>query len=75
MALTEQERAVLVTDIANLKRAMRTGAQRIVFQGRDTTFRSLAEMRSALADAEADLAEDAGASRPRQVRFMTGKGL
>lgn len=72
MALTEQERAVLATDIANLRRAIRTGAQRIVFQGRDTTFRSLAEMRSVLADAEAQLAQKA---RPRQVRFMSAKGL
>lgn len=70
--MTEQERAELSADIARLKRAIRTGAQRIVFQGRDTTFRSLAEMRSALAAAETELS---GSQRPRQVRFMTGKGL
>lgn len=52
------------TDVDNLKAAIATGAKRVRFEdGRETEYRSLAEMKDALAMAESEVA--GRSSRPR----------
>jgi len=54
-----------------LQRALASGVTRVSYEGRSTEYRSLADLRSAIAEIKAELA----GRRVRQVRFSTAKGL
>lgn len=66
---------VIQADIDKLSAAIGTGALRVRFADRDVTYRSLAEMIGAKAMLEQELAAAQGATRTRQLRFNTSKGL
>lgn len=61
-------------DIDRLKQMLATGTLRSRIADRDTTFRSLDEMRGIIADAEEELLA-AGKPKPKQYRMRTAKGL
>lgn len=68
----------LKATIATLRSSIYSGVLRARINDRDTTFRSLAEMKEALRMAEADLnsqSPSTGRRRARQIRFMTSSGL
>lgn len=60
--------AYTTKDVATLKRAIASGAQKVRFaDGREVTYRSLADMRSTLAEMQAEVT---GTARP--ARFVAG---
>lgn len=65
------------TDIDKLKAAIAQGATKVKFADREVSYRSLDEMRETLAmlQREVDAAAGVVVRRPRQVRFVTSKGL
>lgn len=65
------------TDIDKLKAALAQGATRVRFSDREVTYRDLNEMKETLRmmQSEVDAASGVVRTRPRQVRFVTGKGL
>ena len=79
MADNDAQIATLTTTIADLKTSIYSGVLRARINERDTTFRSLAEMKEALRLAEADLVSlqppMSAPRRVRQVRFMTSSGF
>ena len=64
-------------DVDKLKAAIAQGATKVKFADREVTYRSLDEMRETLRLLQADVDAAAGKvrRRPRQVRFVTRKGL
>ncbi len=64
-------------DIDLLKSAIAQGATKVKFADREVSYRSLDEMRETLAmlQREVDAAAGIVVRRPRQVRFVTTKGL
>ncbi len=66
--------AALEANIANLKAAIYSGALRVRFNDRDTTFRSMPELKDALRMAEAELATLQPPAivprRTKQTRFL-----
>lgn len=64
-------------DIDALKLGIAQGATKVKFADREVTYRSLDEMRETLRlmQAEVDLAAGLIRTRPRQIRFITTKGL
>lgn len=68
----------LKATIATLRASIYSGVLRARINNRDTTFRSLTEMKEALRMAEAELASlspQPARRRTRQLRFITGTGL
>lgn len=61
-------------DIDKLKAAIAQGATKVKFADREVTYRSLDEMRETLALIEGEVS-GVGRRRPRQIRFVTSKGL
>lgn len=67
--------AYTVQQIANLKAALATGATKVRFaDGRETTFRSLKEMKEIIADAESEIAAGNGTPPIRRslARYSSG---
>ena len=56
------------TDIDALKKAIATGAKRVRFQGHETEFHDLSEMRSLLADMEREVNPSSAAPRRTVAR-------
>lgn len=55
----------LEDDLATLRTAARSGVQRVRYaDGREVTYRTMAELRQAIADVEAEIAAVAGRLRP-----------
>lgn len=62
--------------IATLKEALASGALKVRFaDGRETTFRSLKEMKEIIADAEAEVAAAAGNGPVRRTLARYDSGL
>jgi len=62
--------AITQADIDNLEVALAKGYQTVEIEGRRVTYRSIAELRSALAYAKAEVAQNA-APAPSTQSFMT----
>jgi hypothetical protein len=60
--------------LQTLKDALANGVRRVRFEGREVEYRTIEELKQAIAAAEADVAKDSGAVI-RQIRVSTGKGL
>ena len=58
-----------------LRDALASGVRKVRFADREMEFRDVAELKQAIATAEADLAKSAGTPIARQVRVSTGKGF
>jgi len=59
--------AELQIDLAALKAARRSGAQRVVFGNREVEYRTDKELATAIAATEAEIAVQQGATKPRNV--------
>jgi predicted DNA-binding transcriptional regulator AlpA len=62
-------------EIDALKTAIAKGEKQVTFADRSVTYRSLDEMLTALQLMEAEVAADAGTSRPRQYGVVSRKAL
>lgn len=58
-----------------LKDALATGTLRVRFADRDVTYRSVAELKTAIATVQNELDVAAGTQPKRQVRIWTSKGI
>jgi len=58
-----------------LRDALASGVRRVRFADREMEFRDVAELKQAIATAEAGLAKNAGAPIVRQIRVSTEKGF
>ena len=58
-----------------LRDALANGARRVRFGDREIEYRSVEELKAAIAVAEADVAKNSGAPVIRQIRVGTQKGL
>jgi len=67
MAYTEEHRDAL-------RAALASGERRVSYDGKSVEFRSIAELKEALAEVEAALAQADG-KRVRQIRVTTSKGF
>lgn len=64
------------TDIDSIDRAIASGELTVRFaDGRETTYRSIAELRSARALMQGDIGLAGGTKRVRQVRLSSTKGF
>jgi len=58
-----------------LRDALANGARRVRFADREIEYRSIDELKAAIATAEAELAKDTGTPVARQIRISTQKGF
>lgn len=58
-----------------LRDALASGVRRVRFADREMEFRDVAELKQAIATAEAEIAKSAGAPVVRQIRVSTEKGF
>jgi hypothetical protein len=68
MPYTEQQ-------LQALRDALASGVRRVRFADREMEFRDVAELKQAIATAEAEIAKAAGAPVVRQIRISTEKGF
>ena len=68
MPYTEQQLQALRDALAN-------GARRVRFADREIEYRSIDELKAAIAAAEAELAKDTNTPVTRQIRVSTTKGF
>ncbi|HPT26747.1 MAG TPA: hypothetical protein PLZ95_10040 [Bryobacteraceae bacterium] len=68
MPYTEQQ-------LQALRDALASGVRKVRFADREMEFRDVAELKQAIATAEADLARSGGTPVARQIRVSTGKGF
>lgn len=68
MAYTEQQLQVLRDALAN-------GVRRVRFGDREIEYRTVDELKQAIAVAEADVAKSSGVAVTRQIRVSTEKGF
>ena len=67
MSYTEEQRDAL-------RRALASGERRVSYDGKTVEYRSVAELKEALAEVEAALTQAKG-KRVRQIRVNTNKGF
>lgn len=58
-----------------LREALASGVRRVRFGDREVEFRDVAELKQAIATAEAERAKSAGTPVARQIRVSTQKGF
>jgi hypothetical protein len=58
-----------------LRDALANGVRRVRFENREIEYRSIEELKAAIAAAEADVAKVSGKPAIRQVRIWTEKGF
>ena len=68
MPYTEQQ-------LQALRDALASGVRKVRFADREMEFRDVAELKQAIATAEAELARSVGTPVARQIRVSTGKGF
>jgi hypothetical protein len=68
MPYTEQQ-------LQALRDALASGVRRVRFADREMEFRDVAELKQAIATAEAEIAKAAGTPMVRQIRISTEKGF
>ena len=58
-----------------LREALATGEQRVSYDGKSIEYRSVSDLKAALAEVESALARQLGIPKSRQIRMNTAKGL
>ena len=58
-----------------LREALATGEHRVSYDGKSIEYRSVSDLKAALAEVESALARQLGISKSRQIRMHTTKGL
>mgnify|MGYP002148696742 FL=1 len=58
-----------------LREALASGEHRVTYDGKSIEYRSVADLKAALAEVEATMARDSGATKSRQIRVTSRKAL
>lgn len=58
-----------------LRQALASGEHRVSYDGKTIEYRTVSDLKLALAQVEAALALDAGITKTRQIRVTTSKGF
>lgn len=58
-----------------LREAMASGEHRVTYEGKSIEYRSVADLKAAIAEVEASIARESGAPKSRQIRVTTSKAL
>ena len=58
-----------------LREALASGEHRVTYDGKSIEYRSVADLKSAIAEVEATIARESGAPKSRQIRVTTSKAL
>ena len=58
-----------------LREALASGEHRVTYEGKSIEYRSVADLKAAIAEVEATMARESGASKSRQIRVITSKAL
>jgi predicted GTPase len=58
-----------------LREALASGEQRVTYDGKSIEYRSVADLKAAIAEIEATIARESGAAKSRQIRVTTSKAL
>lgn len=66
--------AYTTTQLEALQAALASGELRIQFEGREIEYRSVSELKDAIAEVQASIQQAAG-TRKRQLRTVTSKGF
>ena len=58
-----------------LREALTSGEHRVTYDGKSIEYRSVADLKAAIAEVEATLARESGRQKSRQILVATGKAL
>lgn len=58
-----------------LREALASGEHRVAYEGKSIEYRSVADLKAAIAEVEATMARQSGAAKSRQIRVTTSKAL
>ena len=58
-----------------LREALASGEHRVIYEGKSIEYRSVADLKAAIAEVEARIARESGARKSRQIRVTTHKAL
>ena len=58
-----------------LREALASGEHRVTYEGKSIEYRSVADLKAAIAEVEASIARDSGSQKARQIRVTTSKAL
>lgn len=58
-----------------LREALASGEHRVTYDGKSVEYRSVVDLKAAIAEVESQIARAAGRRKSRQIRITTSKGL
>lgn len=58
-----------------LQEALASGEQRVAYEGKSVEYRSVADLKAAIAHVQSALASESGRTKTRHIRVTTSKGL
>ena len=58
-----------------LREALASGEHRVTYDGKSVEYRSVTDLKAAIAEVESQIARAAGKRKSRQIRISTSKGL
>lgn len=58
-----------------LRDALASGEHRVSYEGKSVEYRSVADLKAAIAEVESAIARDTGRTKVRQIRVTTSKGF
>jgi predicted GTPase len=58
-----------------LREALASGEHRVTYDGKSVEYRSVVDLKAAIAEVEFQIARAAGKRKSRQIRISTSKGL
>jgi predicted GTPase len=58
-----------------LREALASGEHRVTYDGKSVEYRSVVDLKTAIAEVESQIARAAGRRKSRQIRITTSKGL
>ena len=58
-----------------LREALASGEHRVTYEGKSIEYRSVADLKAAIAEVEATLARETGTRQSRQIRVTTHRAL
>lgn len=58
-----------------LREALASGEHRVTYDGKSVEYRSVADLKAAIAEVESTISRESGAPKSRQIRVTTSKAL
>ena len=58
-----------------LREALASGEHRVTYDGKSVEYRSVVDLKAAIAEVESQISRAAGRRKSRQIRITTSKGL